>query len=106
MLLGILTIMQPMMAEPVYLRCSFPGNGAVVMITPDEANAAVTVALPATGYSAKMPAAFTASEVRFQDTRVAYVLSRTDLSVTRTIKMISSTDNGKCEIEKAPKRAF
>lgn len=106
MLLGILAIAQPIMGEPVYLRCHFPQNNTDVMITADEANSAVSVALPSTGYSEKLPAAFTASEVRFKNTRVAYVLSRTDLSVTRTISLINSSDSGKCEIEKAPKRAF
>ncbi|MBQ1499066.1 MAG: hypothetical protein IIZ38_12195 [Sphingomonas sp.] len=106
MLPGILAIVQPTMGEPVYLRCYFPDNKTEVMITADEANSAVSVALPSTGYSGKMAAAFTASEVRFQGTHVAYVLNRTDLTVIRTIRMINSSDSGKCAIEKAPKRAF
>jgi hypothetical protein len=106
MLLGILAVMQPVMGEPVYLRCHFPQNNTDVMITADEANSSVTIALPSTGYSGKLAAAFTAGEVRFQDNQLAYVLSRTDLSIERTIKMIRSSDTGKCEIEKAPKRAF
>jgi hypothetical protein len=106
MLLAILAVMQPMMGEPVYLRCHFPQNNTDVMITADEANSAVTVALPSTGYSGKMNAAFTAGEVRFQDDQLSYVLSRTNLSLKRTIKLISSSDLGTCAIEKAPKRAF
>ncbi|MES2987639.1 MAG: hypothetical protein V4808_07020 [Pseudomonadota bacterium] len=92
------------LGEPIYLRCPF--ERAEVLITADEANSTVTVALPSTGHSEKLSAAFTASEVRFQNSNLTYVLSRVDLSITRTIKMIKATDRAQCAIEKAPKRAF
>lgn len=94
------------LAEPTYLRCTFPSNNVVVMITADEANSSVTVALPSTGFTRKFGAAFTATEVRFQDSDLSYIVSRTDLSVVRTIKLIKSTDKGQCAVEKAPPRAF
>jgi hypothetical protein len=92
--------------HPTYLRCIIQPQGTEVLITADEANSAVTVALPSTGHSEKMAAAFTATDVRFQNRQVAYVVSRTDLSIDRTIKLINSTDHGKCTVEQAPKRAF
>ena len=90
---------------PIYLRCSF-SNKTDVMITADEGNSSVTVALPSTGYSEKIPAAFTATEVRFQNRMLSYVINRTDLSAVRTIRSINSTDAGHCQIETAPKRVF
>jgi len=92
--------------HPTYLRCSFDRPGGDIYITADEPNSSVTVAVPSTGFSEKLQAAFTPTEVRFQNRQLSYVLSRTDLSVARTIKLLSSVDNGKCAIEQAPKRAF
>lgn len=33
-------------------------------------------------------------------------LGRVDLTATRTIRMINSTDKGKCSVDPAPKRSF
>ena len=93
-------------STPIYLRCAFGPESAEVLITADEANSAVTVAVPSTGHTEKMAAAFSATDVRFQNRQLAYVVSRTDLSVARTIKLIRETDSGKCSIEQPPKRAF
>lgn len=101
-----LLVASPAAAAPTYLQCNFPGNSAILMVTADEANSAVTVSLPSTGHTEKMPAAFTASELRFQNNMLSYVISRTDLAINRTIKMIKSTDTGQCKVETAPKRAF
>lgn len=95
-------------ADPTttYLSCSFPSNGTVLELTADEPNQAVSVVLASSGYAEKMPAAFTPTEVRFENRVMGYVLSRTDLSVRRTTKMISDTDVGSCKIQQPPKRAF
>ncbi len=79
-----------------------PGNDAVLDVTADEANGSVTTALRSTGYSESYPAAFTPTEVRFQNRLLSYVVSRTDLSIQRTIKMISSMDTGSCRLGAAP----
>jgi hypothetical protein len=92
--------------QPIYLQCNFPKNGAVLDVSVDESNAAVTTVLRSSGYTEKYPAAFTATEVRFQNDMLAYVLSRTDLSIQRTIKLLSSSDSGTCTIQVPPKRAF
>ena len=93
--------------EPTYLRCVFPGReDHPVMITADESNSRVSVSLPSTGHSESMSAAFTPTEVRFSDRSLTYVISRTDLTVRRTIRLISSTDVGSCTVEEAPQRAF
>jgi len=91
---------------PIYLRCAFAPGSPEVLITADEANSAVTLSVPSTGHTEKLAAAFNATDVRFQNKQLAYVVSRTDLSVARTIKLISETDNGKCAVEQPPKRAF
>lgn len=93
-------------SEPTYLQCTFPKNGAIVDITADEQNSAVTISLAATGYTDKFPAAFTPTEVRFQGRDIGYVIDRTDLSVRRTIKLLNSTDFGACLVQKVGKRAF
>lgn len=93
-------------AQPIYLQCNFPKNGAVLDVSADEPNAAVTTVLRSSGYTEKYPAAFTATEVRFQNNMLAYVLSRTDLTIQRTIKLLGDTDLGSCAIQTAPKRAF
>ncbi len=91
---------------PIYLRCTFEPNSTAVLITADEANSAVTISVPSTGHTEKLPAAFSATDLRFQNRQLSYVVSRTDLSVSRTIKLIKETDTGRCAIEQAPKRAF
>jgi hypothetical protein len=91
---------------PIYLKCTFPGNGAVLDLTADEPNLAVTTVLASTGYTEKYPAAFTPTELRFEGRQLGYVVNRVDLSIRRTIKLIDSTDAGKCALVTAPKRAF
>jgi len=93
-------------AQPIYLQCNFPKTAAVLDVSADEPNAAVTTVLRSSGYTEKYPAAFTATEVRFQNNMLAYVLSRTDLTIQRTIKLLGSSDLGSCAIQTPPKRAF
>jgi hypothetical protein len=103
---AILMLASPATVAPTYLECTFPKNGAILNVTADEANSAVTTVLRSSGYTEKLPAAFTASEVRFEGDMIAYVVSRTDLSIRRTIKMLGSADQGTCLVQVPPKRAF
>lgn len=90
---------------PTYLRCSFEGQ-VDVLITADEANSAVTLSVPSTGYIEKLPAAFSADAVRFRNRIIAYNVNRVDLTVRRQFDGIDSSSAGTCKVEAAPKRAF
>jgi hypothetical protein len=90
---------------PVYLRCTFTA-GAEVTITADEANSAVTLSVPSTGYIEQMPAAFSPADVRFRNRVLAYTVNRTDLKATRTFDGVERSEPGTCKVEAAPKRAF
>jgi hypothetical protein len=104
----IALIGSPAAAAPTYLSCSFPSRDKSfeVQITADEANSAVTVYMPSTGHGEKMSAVFTPTQVLFRNRMMSYALSRTDLSITRTVPIIKANDIGRCELVDAPKRAF
>ena len=89
-----------------YLECVFPPNQGVLQITADEPNQSVTTVFVPTGYSEKRPAAFTPTEVRFENSQLSYVISRTRLTIERSIKMIDSPDSGTCKVVTPPPRAF
>lgn len=98
-------------AASVYLVCSFPEKaGHDIHVTADEANQSASVYLPSTGRSMQFRAAFTPNSVAFEDRLLQYLLSRTDLTIRRTIKMLKGHDSaveiGQCRIEAAPRRAF
>ena len=105
MLSTLLVLTGVFVADPTYLRCTFP-EGVQVFVTADEPNSAVSVSIPASGYTAKFAATFTATEVRFGDRTLSYIVSRTDLSATRHINLLNETEKGQCKVEQAPKRAF
>lgn len=92
------------MTPPTYLRCPFRGSD--VLITADEANSSVTLTVPSTGHIEKLPAAFSATELRFSNSRVAYTISRTDLTAIRSVPAINATHMAQCVVEVPPKRAF
>lgn len=106
----------PAHAAPTYLICSItrPGGTPIqVNITADEAAQQVTVAIPSTGHSERLQAVFSASTVEFGSrtrfSKLHYVLSRTDLSLVRTLTIgadQSPPDRGICKVEATPKRAF
>lgn len=98
----------PAAAAPTYLRCSFPSRDASfeVQITADEANSTVTVFMPRTGHTERMNAVFTPTQVLFQNRMMSYALSRTDLSIRRTVPAIRAVDEGRCDLVTAPRRAF
>lgn len=98
----------PAAATPTYLVCTFPGpQGNIDLnVTVDEENSTVTTYLAKTGHTEKMTGVFTPTQVLFHDDMLTYVLSRTDLSISRTIVMIKSTDTGTCKVITPPKRAF
>ncbi len=87
-----------------YLRCQF--ETSEVYITADEANSSVTVSLPSTGFVRRAPAAFTAADVRFSLGGVFYEISRTDLTVVRSVPVIKRVDKTKCILETPKPRAF
>ena len=101
------------LAAPAYLTCQLPkrdGSVLEVKITADENAGQVTVVIPETGLSERVPAVFSPSSVSwglYSDFR--YELSRVDLSITRVFSISGaerSRDAGVCELEPAPKRAF
>lgn len=102
----LVALTTPAAAAPAYLKCIFPPEGFEVQVTADEANAAVTVFMPATGNTQKMNAVFTPTQVLFRNSMMSYELSRTDLSIIRTTPIIKSVVEGKCSVITAPKRAF
>lgn len=98
-------------AAPAYLSCTFgsqTGQSArpPIKFTADEAEGKVSIFVTSTGHSQTLRGTFTPELVIFEDDLLKYRLSRVDLSIQRTIKLIKSTDQGKCKIESAPKRAF
>ena len=106
MFVSSLLLLAAAVQQPIYLKCVFPGNGAVLDVTADEANSSILTILESSGHVEKYNAAFTPSEVRFSSRDLSYVLSRTDLGISREIRMISSVDRGTCSLQQAPKRAF
>lgn len=111
-MLGLCAIALPASASttaPAYMTCVFTnseGAKSEVKITVDEAAGAVSILVPSTGYSTRLAGAFSADRVVFRNSSLDYSISRVDLSATRTIRQINSTDKGKCIIEPPPKRAF
>jgi hypothetical protein len=96
-------------AAPAYMTCTFVSDGGArseVKITADEAAGTVDVFVPSTGFNQRLPGTFTADRLLFKDKMLDYAISRVDLTAVRTIRMIDSTDKGKCSIDPAPKRAF
>jgi hypothetical protein len=108
LMLSIALAAAPAAATPTYLKCHFPRRDKTfeVQVTADEANSVVTVFMPTTGHTEKMNAVFTATQVLFRNSRMSYALSRTDLSIRRTIPIINAEDDGTCDLAAVPKRAF
>lgn len=107
--LAAISVATPALAAPTYMTCVFTnseGTKSEVKITADEANASVSIYVPSSGHSQRAPATFTPDRLIFKTDMLDYVISRTDLAASRTIRMISSTDKGVCSVDPAPKRAF
>jgi len=98
----------PVAAKPNYLTCTFmiDGTPSVINFTADEASGTVSVFVPSSGHSRTVDAMFTPDQVMVDESQVRWEISRVDLTIARTIKMIDSTDRGQCEIQTAPERAF
>lgn len=93
---------------PTYLTCAFvtEGRRTEIQVTADEAAGTVSVFVPVTGNTQRMQGTFTPDRVLFQNNQLSYSLSRVDLRLERTIRMISSTDVGQCTITQPPRRQF
>ena len=100
-----LAISSPAAAAPTYLKCVLDGNWPVEVAV-DEANSKVTVFIPVTGHTQRLNAAFSQDQVRFGDRLVSYVVSRTDLSIVRTVPLLKETTGGRCYVATVPDRAF
>lgn len=105
------TLATPAAAAPVYLICSFTEDAAGdLQVTVDEVNASASVYLASNGYSQQFKAAFGPDTVAFESSQHEYALSRTGLTLRRTIKMLrgypSAVDIGQCRLQAVPKRAF
>ena len=108
MLLALLLAQAATAHRDIYLSCDIPGQRDV-QLSANEANGTVSLTT-AGGTSERLPAVFTAKEVRFSDDTNSYVVSRTDLTIQDTVmfngKPLPITVPGKCTLSKAPKRAF
>lgn len=95
-------------AAPVYLKCYFDVDGTIASIdvTADEDDGTVAVHIPTSGFSERLNATFTASQVIFRNNLISYVINRVDLTINRTVRMLNSIDRGQCEVQEAPRRAF
>ena len=100
-----LAISSPAAAAPTYLKCVIGGDW-LVEIAVDEDNSQVTLFIPVTGHTKRHNAAFSHDQVRFGDRLISYVVSRTDLSIVRTVPLLRETTGGKCHVATAPDRAF
>jgi hypothetical protein len=90
-------------ADPVYLDCTITSGakGDVVWnVTLDESQGTASYVVEALKTRNKLPAVFTADKVTFG----AVVISRVDLSMVRTVKILDETrtDRGQCKIAQAP----
>lgn len=86
--------------NPTYLDCSFSEN-RLFKVTLNEDAGTATIDY-GTGKVSTYQAKFGANEVRFDDDNSIFTVDRTTLKMTREIPAISSTDDGQCEIVKAP----
>lgn len=91
--------------QPIYLRCTFPENGAVLDVTANEATAAVTTVLLSSNHIEHYPGAFSSTELRFHNHVLSYVIDRSDLTIRRSANMLPTSDMGTCRVQKIPKRA-
>lgn len=108
-LLGVMAAASPALAAPVYMTCTFTNNEGTkseAKFTADEEAGTVTLFVPNTGHTERMAGAFTPERVVFKGGMLDYSISRLDLTATRTIRMIRSTEQGVCKLDPAPKRAF
>jgi hypothetical protein len=105
----------PALAAPTYLQCPFVGNGgasAVLAVTADEANGAVTTLMTSTGYTERRVAVFSPISGKWNSpsryTTLRYELSRTDLTLVRELVIGDhvTKEIASCKIQETPKRAF
>jgi hypothetical protein len=75
-------------------------------VATDEPNGAVTLTIPSTGYAERLPAAFSAASLSFDNGVMGVVIDRADLSAVRGQRLGGGGVKGACQIEEAPKRAF
>ena len=115
LLVALAVTATPAVAAPAYLTCGFvskEGKATTLGVTADEANGTVTTLLEQTGYSEKRAAVFSATTVKWSSPMqyggIAYVLSRTDLSIVRTLTIGDKgwPETGTCKVQVTPKRAF
>ena len=107
-LLLIAAIPAEAMASPAYLECEFVSNGQAfpVSVTADEAAGTVALFMPTTGNRQQLVGTFTADRVMFATRSMSYVIDRVNLTITRNVHIIQSTEVGKCKVQTPPKRAF
>lgn len=95
------------LAAPTYLTCSLDGLPPKGFgFTIDEQAGTVGILIKTSGHSRVVPAAYSPDKIFINEGDVRWMISRTDLRFSRTIKMIDSTTYGTCEIDAVPKRAF
>lgn len=97
-------------ANPTYLTCRYDVNGQeqVHEFTLDEANSQASMYIATTGYSRTGSATFTPERVIFEERPFTFTISRTDLSISRTIRGLGTAPTtGTCQLRpNPPRRAF
>lgn len=107
LLLAFALLSSPVAAAPAYLSCKIPDQPDYeIQVTADEDAGFVTTLVVSTGFSQRLPAAFSPTEVRFGDRLMTFRVDRTTLDFDRTIYLLKETSRGKCTVLKARKRAF
>ncbi|WP_152568993.1 hypothetical protein [Microvirga sp. BSC39] len=105
--LGVLPVVA--LAQPTYLACVLDGGsvGPVrINFTTDESAGTVSIHIVSSGHSRTVNAAFTPDRVLVDERTVRWMIDRTNLQFSRTIKSVNGTEYGQCEIQKPPQRAF
>ena len=95
------------LAAPTYLTCSLDGlppNG--FSFTVNEDSGTIGILIRTSGNSRVVQATYTPDKILVDEREVRWMISRTDLRFSRTIKLISSTTWGSCMVDAVPSRAF
>lgn len=92
------------LAEPVYLICDFSIDS--VSFGLDEQQGSASILITSSGSTRTVPATFTPDKVIIDEGDVIWTVDRRNLDFSREFTLISSKNNGHCEIQAVPNRKF
>ena len=108
-LLSSLSLINPAIAEPIYLACNLviEGNQSPINFTVDEGAGTVSITIVTSGSTRTVRGTFAPDKVVVDEGDVRWEINRINLGFSRVLVALgNSTDSGRCEIQSAPKRAF